>query len=463
MISSFRKYSVPAADLFLPFNILSRRIHSSNPGRIRSLQNKRLRRIVAHAAKKVPYYQRLFDRAGIDPSTIRSLEDLSKIPVTTKQDIRTYPVQDFLASGYKPGHLIAFKTSGATGIPLSVYQSRFESFVLHLIKLRALRALGLTWRDKMIKVRSRAHTYRPPVWMALQRLGLYRQEAIDSQAPELVVSALEGKRADVLTGYTGTLVRIAQIFAEKGGQTLRPRFLIGGSETMTPFIRSQIEEGFGAPIRDTYICQETGIAAWECPDSGLYHTVDDSLIIEVLKDGKPCRPGEEGEVVVTNLICRSMPFIRYRMEDLVTLSSSDCPCGRRTLSFDRILGKLQDYFWLPGEREFNPWDLSGLWMGRASWILQYELVQEKPDAIVMRLIPTGPPPSSEMDRLIEDSRKIIGEGVDFRVEIVSEIEPSEGGKFRVHRSLVRSIYDNPLDQNWFGQEKKPGNGVLHSK
>jgi phenylacetate-CoA ligase len=357
------------------------------------------------------------------------------------------PVDDVLSGRAKKSGLLAIKTSGSTGIPMTIYESRVESFLLNLIKFRTLRALGLTWRDKMIKVQNRGYVHRPFSWRALQKFGLLRQEDIHSDSPRQVASVLAGKTADILTGYTGNLVRVAQILADRPDLGLKPRFIVGGSDTLTPFFRSQIQAIFNAPIRDTYICRETGMIAWECPVSGRYHVEDDHLIVEVLKDNIPALPGEQGEVVVTSLVRRTMPFIRYRLDDFAMISRGDCPCGRRSLGFDRVLGKRQDYFWLPGGVEFNPWPISGLWMSRAPWILQFELVQEEPAAIVLRVVPSFPPPPPEVAALIDETRKILGPGIDFRLELVEAIKPDASGKFRIHRSLVRSIYEDPTESD----------------
>ena len=432
----------------LSFDILRRARPSPDAAATVRLQTRRLRRTVAYAWTHVPFYKQLFDAAGIRPSDIRSLDDLTKIPVTTRADLQRAPAGDLISDDYRGRGLLVFKTSGASGLPLSVYQSRWESFVLHVLKLRTLRALGLRWRDRMLKIHNRYYAHRPPSWKAFQRLGLLRQEVIDPQSPDKVAALLRGKQAEVLMGYTGFLVRAAQILGADTNTSLRPRFLVGGSETMTPFLRSQIQAGFRAPVRDTYICQETGIVAWECPASGLYHVLDDSLVVEILRQGLPCRPGEVGEVVVTGLIQRAMPFIRYSLGDAVVLSDALCPCGRRSLSFERTLGKMQDFFWLPDGREFNPWELAGLWTGRAAWIRQYELVQEAPDSVVMRIVPSGPPPAEDVAALTEESRRILGPGVSFRAEFVQDIKPDAGGKFRIHRSAVRSLYNNAVDKEW---------------
>jgi phenylacetate-CoA ligase len=415
----------------------------AEPEEVASRQAEGLRRVVAYAWANVPYYRRLFDRGGISPRDIRSIDDLSRIPLTSKRDLRICPPNDVLSSRAKRSGLLVFQTSGSTGIPITIHESRTESLVFNLIKFRTLRALGLNWRDKMIKVQNRGYVHRPLSWRVLQRFGLLRQEDIHSDSPHQVASVLAGKTADILTGYTGNLARVAQILADRPDLKLKPRFVVGGSDTLTPFFRRQIQTTFRAPLRDTYICREAGMIAWECPVSGRYHVEDDHLIVEVLKDGIPARPGEQGEVVVTSLVRRTMPFIRYRLDDFAMIAGGECPCGRRSVRFDRVLGKTQDYFWLPGGVEFNPWPISGLWMSRAPWILQLELVQEEEGLIILRIVPSSPPPQPEAAALIDETRKIFGPGIDFRLELVEDIKPDAGGKFRVHRSLVRSIHDDP--------------------
>ena len=427
----------PFLDLWFP---RSRRL---SPNDRSSGQAARLRRTLEHARSSVPYYRRLFDRAGITPDDVRTASDLNKIPVTTKQDMRAAPAADLLSTRVGRGDLIVARTAGSTGVPMTFYQTRAENFLLHLTKLKTLRSLGLAWGDRMIKVQNREYVTRPSSWLSIQRLGVLRQEIVASTTAEAVAAELAGKNADVLTSYNGMLARLAQVLACRENLALKPRFLVGSADVLTPFMRSQIKATFKAHIWDTYLSREFGVIAWECPSSGQYHVAGDHLIVEVLKDGAPCRPGEEGEVIVTSLISRAMPFIRFKLDDIVTLSAAACPCGRRVMSFDKLLGKKQDYFWLPGGVEFNPWRLSALWMSRADWILQFELIQEALESIVLRIVPAWPPPAKDVEALLQESRMLLGPGIDFRLELAADIKPAPGEKFRVHRSLVRSFYDDP--------------------
>jgi phenylacetate-CoA ligase len=181
---------------------------------------------------------------------------------------------------------------------------------------------------------------------------------------------------------------------------------------------------------------------WECRETSLYHICDDNLIIEVLKEGGlPAREDEQGEVVVTSFHLRAMPFIRYRLEDLVTVGPSACPCGLPYSTLRTIEAKKQDYFRLPGGRELYPWAISMLLVDNAPWIMQFELLQERPDRVVMRAEARPRPSPEELAALTERIGPVVGPGVDFRIEIVPEIGARPGGKFWMRRSLVSSIYD----------------------
>ncbi len=411
---------------------------------------RRLRSTISRAYDEVPFYRALYDGAGVKPSDIRGLKDLERFPPATKTALRAARREELVSRRFDPSALVVTRTSGSTGIPIDIYQSPAENFLFHLIKFRALRAMGLGWRDRTVRLRNRVYS-RPPVsWRILQEMGFLRQENMDPDEPGDLVAGLRGLRADVMTGYTGSLARISRKLAGDPDRTLYPRFVVGGAETMTPFFRSEIREGFGCPVLDNYLCTEVGLIAWECPASGLYHVVDDALIVEVLKDGAACGPGEEGEIVVTSLVSRAMPFIRYWLGDSVKIAKEACPCGRPGTTFERILGKTQDFFWLPDGREINPWFVSGHWMDGASWIRQFEVVQDSPVSMVIRIVADGSPPASELADFTARSRTVLGPGVEFRVEFVPEIPPGPGGKVRFHRSLVRSIYDNPLDRGWLG-------------
>jgi phenylacetate-CoA ligase len=426
------------------FYRISRRPRLS-PEEVRRYQDRKLRRLVARAAAHVPYYQSLFERARVSAGDIRGVSDLPRIPPTSKKDLKRQAVEHYLDDRVDLRRLKVFRTTGSTGVPLLIYRSSAEDFLFHFLRLRTLRSYGLRGRDHVVRVRSGNLDYVPLSWRLVQGLGLFRQSVIDTvETPQRNAADLLALRPRVLAGYSGTLARLARIIRGDHDTTLPLKFVVGGADMLIPLFRKQIQDAFQCRIYDNYECQETGLLAWECPETGLYHVCDDNQVIEVLRDGRPAAEGESGEVIVTSLQLRTMPFIRYRLEDIVTLGPASCPCGRPFRTFRFIEAKKQDYFTLPGGREFYPWVISLLLIDLAPWIMQFQLVQERVDKVVMRAEVSGQPSPEELRLVREQVLPLLGPGVEFSVEIVPEIPATPGGKFWIRRSLVNSMYgDGP--------------------
>ena len=410
-------------------------------GSVRRYQERRLRRVVEDACRYVPFYRRLFREAGLSPGDIRGLDDLPRVPMTSKKALKLAPPETWFDLRFDPARLIAFRTTGSTGIPFIIRRSAAEDFLFHCFRLRSLRSYGVRMRDRVMRARNGNLGHRPLSWRLVQAAGLFRQSVLDtSETPQQNAADLLRTRPDVLTGYNSTLAKLARIITLDHRTTVPLRMAVGGADMLTPLLRRQIQEAFQARIHDTYECQEIGFLAWECPDTGLYHVCDDNLIIEVLKDGRPAREGEPGEVVATSLHLRSMPFLRYQLEDIVTVGPSPCPCGLPFRTFRSIEAKKQDYFRLPGGDEFYPWAISLVVIDDAPWVQQFELVQERLDRMVLRAEARPEPTPEVMGRLAARIRPILGPGVEFVIEVVPEIRPTPGGKFWTRRSLVNTMY-----------------------
>jgi phenylacetate-CoA ligase len=413
------------------------------PGAVRARQERMLRRIVAHAHRHVPYYRALLDGAGLLPGDVGSLDRLWSFPASTKKDVRKAPAESLLSSAVRGDRLKTFRTTGSTGVPLLVRRTKAEDLLFHLFRMRAIRAYGLRARDRVVRVRSGNAAYVPLSWRLSRALGLFRQDMVDTaDTPQANADALLAMKPDVVTGYNSSLDRIARVITLERHTALPLRFAVGGADMLTPLLRKHIRAAFGGPVYDTYECVEVGMMAWECPGTGLYHVCDDNVILEVLKDGRPALEGERGEVVVTSLHLRAMPFIRYRLEDIVTAGPDRCPCGLPFRTLRAIDAKRQDYFRLPDGREIYPWAISLYLMDHAPWILQYELVQEREDRIVLRAEALPEPSAAHLERLREGLRPLLGPDVAFDVDIVRELVPTPGGKFWPRRSLVRTVYDD---------------------
>jgi phenylacetate-CoA ligase len=206
-------------------------------------------------------------------------------------------------------------------------------------------------------------------------------------------------------------------------------------------MRQRLYSAFGVEPLQTYASHEFPLLGWECRQTGEMHICDDAVLVEVIKGGRPAGPGEEGEVIVTNLHAYAMPFIRYRLADVVTRGSEQCGCGQPFSTVRAIQGRVIDYFPLPDGRLVHPHAILQRIPRVDTWIRQYHLLQDRPDRIVMQVVPlrTSVP---ELQELISQAvAPLIGPGIEFQVRVVDAIPPGPGGKRRHSCSLVASAYN----------------------
>jgi phenylacetate-coenzyme A ligase PaaK-like adenylate-forming protein len=407
-----------------------------------SFQNRRLRRLISHAYANVPYYRRLFDDAGIRPGDVKEVGDLRNVPITGKEDLRAAPSTDVFSAGVDPGRLRERKTSGSSGQPFTIRRTGPETSLLSLFRLRARRQVGVRFADRIAAVvEPRPDLGKPGLKDRLaQRLPVFSQDLISCFEPaEEILLELERLGPDVISGYSSVLAHLAPRVGVDGSPRLRPRLLLSGGDSLTPVMRERIQRGFGAPLFDLYGAEEFNIVAWDCPRSpGTYHVGDDNVIVEVLRAGAPVEEGEEGEVIATGLHSYAMPFIRYRLGDLVVRGGDGCECGQPFSTVREIRGRALDYLRLPGGRQLHPYAIAGplIDQEQPAWVARHQVVQEAEDRILILIEPLRPPLVEQLDRLRHLAREALGADVECRFELVAEIPPEPSGKFSAYRSLL---------------------------
>ena len=406
-----------------------------------AFQNERLKQVLSFAYKNVPFYKETWDKAGVSPEEIRTQVDLPCLPLIAKKDFQEQPPEKITAWGVRPSRLAVYKTTGSTGEPLSVRRTAFEELITGILKMRIMHAYGLRRRDRVVRIGTRTRRQMPLVWRTIQVFGQYRQELLHLlNAPEDLAKKLLEMRPDVITGNAGVLARLSLEFRHLPSHPVRPRFVVIGAEVSTPSMRRDIHTAFRSPVYDTYASEEFDIIAWECPETGRYHICDDNLILEVLRNGSPAAKGERGEVVGTSLHFLAMPFIRYQLGDEVTAGEESCPCGLPFSTISALDGRKTDYLILPEGRELFASAIAYILHDKGHWIERYELVQEREDKVVLRVVSGNFPAQDKLQALREKIQARLGPGVAFFIEQVSQIDPGPGGKFRVLRSYVRSPY-----------------------
>lgn len=426
-----------------------RRHPTASRRELKAFQDAQLRRIVAQAYENVPYYRNLFDRHQLHPRHIRGTIDLDLLPITTKQELRERPVSELVARGVDPEKLFSVCTSGSTGEPFRIRRTWLEQSFAALFRGRWARAYGLRLHER-IAIVGRGRRPDPKdkklVGRTLRAMGVHPTISIDGMRPAQEVAEELGKfRPQLVVALPGILCLAADHLLATGREDIRPRILVVGGEVLTPVMRRRLTEAFGVAPIQTYASHEFPLMGWECQVTREIHVCDDGVVLEVTRDGRPVQAGEDGEVVVTNLHAYTMPFIRYKLADVVTRGSEQCACGQPFSTIRAIQGRMIDYFPLPDGRRVHPYRiLATLQPGADLSIRQYQLVQDRPDRIVMQVVPSNGAEAGLQDRITSAVAPLLGSGIEFQVRLVDAIPLDTGGKFRHSRSLLASAYEAGL-------------------
>ncbi len=415
---------------------------------IEALQAKRLRVQVDTAYSKVRFWRELFDTAGIRPQEIATPEDLTKLPLTSKVQLVSRPLRDRLASDDR--HLVRMFTSGTTGPPMHVYYSRgfalLTAMYLH-DHFRRWFGLGRFYRIMQLSSHSpssgTATAQRPRVrrsmkagYAAVRPLieRFARMVYFENSISEAVPS-IESFAPDVIMANASYLRLMARHFEESGRKiAFTPKILISTGEPLDEPTRDYVERTMGVPVRQMYGSNETGPLALECLEGRRLHTFSDRAIIEVLSvKSEKVRPGELGEIVVTEMTNQGMPLLRYRMQDVGYGHDSPgetCPCGRSlSLLLKSVEGRSIDCIRTRDGRLVTPKRVLTL-MNAVDGGSSCQLVQRSPDAFTLRVLCRGVTSGSVTD-LAQSLAEEIGQGSAISVSWeAADGEPKKTRKLR---------------------------------
>ncbi|MBQ6086921.1 MAG: phenylacetate--CoA ligase [Bacteroidales bacterium] len=324
---------------------------------IEALQTERLRATVAHCMGS-EFYRKRFREAGISAGDIRTLDDLQKIPFTTKQDLRdTYPFG--IASIPLSECARLHSSSGTTGNPTVILHSKKDLEQWANAVARCLWMVGCRPDD----VFQNSSGYG----MFTGGLGFqYGAELLGM----LTVPAGAGntlRQIKFITDFGTTVLhaipsyasRLYEVMCEKGIDPRRDtklRILAIGAEPHSEDTRKRIEEMLGVKAYNSFGMSEMcgpGVA-FECPEQNGMHIWEDYYIVEIIDPEtlKPVPEGEVGELVLTTINREAMPLLRYRTRDLTRILPGECPCGRHHKRIDRIRGRSDDMIILKGVNIF---------------------------------------------------------------------------------------------------------------
>jgi phenylacetate-CoA ligase len=319
---------------------------------LRKLQAHRLGETVCRSAG-VPFYRNAFAKARIDPERIKSLDDLRRLPMTTKADLRDHYPLGFLAA---PRDQIAriHGSSGTTGKPTFVAYTADDVNTWANLCARFLVAGGLRPEHVVhIAFGYGLFTGGFGLHYGVEKVGAGVVPASTGNTPRQLMLIMD-LAADVLVCTPSYALNIAEHAASQGisPEQLPLKFAHFGGEPWTEDMRVQIEKSLGLLAFNNYGLSEVigpGVSG-ECAARTGMHIQEDHFIVECIDPDtlEPVAPGEPGELVFTSLTKQAMPIIRYRTRDIASLAGGPCPCGRTGVQMGRVIGRTDDMLIIRG-------------------------------------------------------------------------------------------------------------------
>lgn len=401
--------------------------------RLQNLQLQRLQALLQQVSQRIPYYREWFQNRGLNIAQFQSPADLTKLPIIDKAVIRAHQEQ-WLVQGAT--HPVAQQTSGSSGEPLRFWLSRHRISCDIAAKWRATRWWGVDIGDLEIVLWGSSIEAGTQDRLRIFRDRLFRSRLISThglteQRLDEILAFMRRFRPRMLFGYPSALARLAwrarACNLDMNDLGLQVAFTT--SEVLRSEWREVIGTVFGCGVANEYGARDAGFIARECPAGGLHITAE-QIIVEIVDEaGQALPPGQEGEILVTNLSNPEFPFIRYRTGDRGILDPHPCVCGRGLPLLKALAGRANDGLiatngaWVHGSA-FNHLlrELDGL--------QAYQIIQETHTQVRLLLSLASELSDQTVARLTRAFHERLGATVEVSIERVVHILPEANGKYR---------------------------------
>jgi phenylacetate-CoA ligase len=398
-----------------------------------------LRHMLVHSFNQVPYYREKFSAAGFSADALSkiSLEELSKLPVLTKQDLRSFGTSSLLASVREIGGEF-FASSGSTGTPTQIlfshamhqrWSAAFEARIRHWAGVDRYTPRGMIGGRRVLP----EGPGKPPYYRYnyFERQTYFSAYHISAATAGDYVDGMKRNGVEYMTGYAMSNFFLARFIKECGLAVPVMKAVITSSEKLTPEMRTLFHEVYQCKTFDGWSGVEACALVSEC-EQGTLHVSPDVGIIEILDDqGQPVKPGEVGEVYCTGLLNFDQPLIRYQIGDRMRLGKEPCSCGRQMPVIDEIVGRVEDTVIGPDGREVVRFH--GIFVGLKS-VVEAQVIQWERDRFEIKVVADQDIPGEEIKMITDRMASQLG-AIRLDIVRVSDI-PRANGKFKAVISHV---------------------------
>jgi phenylacetate-CoA ligase len=415
---------------------------------LEKFQLKKLKMLLNHADKNVPYYHKLFKRLNFKPDDITNVNELERLPILTKEIIRDN-FEDLSARNYSKDDLIFSATSGSTGTPMKFFIDQKWKSYNWAAALRAWSWSGYELGEKMVYL-----------WGALQdlkdqdnfinkirnyTLRIEKLNAFDLTPEKMqnYVNILRKYKPKTINTYSSAAFFLAQYIEKRKIEDIHPEAILTTADMLFDYRRKTIERVFGCKVFDYYSGRDTSLQASECPEHFGYHLSIENAVVEFIKENEPVAFGETGKIILTDLCNYAMPFIRYEIGDLGIPSDEPCSCGRTLPIMKSFKGRILDMIVTPEGKILHGGIFPGIFAHYDFKSFgEYQIIQKRKDKLLIKLVKRKEYNDSELDIFINIIKRNVGEQMEIDVEFVDKINLTASGK---HRHVLSEIPESDIE------------------
>ena len=398
-------------------------------------QGVQLGRVAAHHARHSPGFGARLEAAGMTAASLDSVERLRDVPPMTRQQLQAAG-RDFFARHVPKDHLPdgAVTTSGSTGEPVKMKKTAVGRLFWAACTIRDHLWHGRDFAGRLTSIRPTNPPYIEMENWGFPVADLYQTGAAQAMPGTMGIdeqlAKIDAFEPEQLLCFPSNLKALADRWTERpGGMPPSIRHVRTVGAMLSVDLRERLTRMLGLRIEDNYSSQEAGIVALQCPHGDLYHTMAESLVVEVLDEaGEACAEGEIGRVVVTDLHNFAAPLFRYDIGDYAEVGGI-CGCGRTLPTFRRVLGRKRNLLMKADGSRFLP--RAGFeTFDEVAPVQQYQVIQHALDDIEFKLVSVAELSPGQVDALTAILRKSLGFAGRIRlVQSRTRLPDSRAGKY----------------------------------
>lgn len=391
---------------------------------IDAYQDKKLIEIVQHAGKHVPYYRELFKSIGLNPETFRGRIDIEKIPLLDKETLRTR-YKEFIAENASKYGIVWHKTSGSTGTPLNMALDQYSVANKWAATARAYKWIGYNLGNKIFFIKGLADNRKKDYCNKLTDNSInFHSSSMSVENCKSVHKILMSKKPKYYSGYARSMLLFAQILKTEGLQVPKPKSILCFGETVTPDLRNKLESAYSTQVFDFYGHTENAVLICESPEHNRY-LIEDYFYPELIDEKENVTNKNRGELVGTSFYNYTMPLIRYKTRDIITLATEKTLENINFKPITDIEGRKDDYIITPDGRTLF---LAEGAISYAQGIISAQYIQEQADALIINLVVDQTFDNKYFDDIKVGLEARFGKEMAFEFRIVDQLEQSRAGK-----------------------------------